>query len=114
MQEDDAFTERQKELLDALEKCDTVKKAAERLNISYGAAKQRLYRIRRKFWLYTGYLKELDRVGFNEIISKIPACQTCKFLKDDGLCRYSDDEIDVEGFDTPCAFWQQGELKAEK
>lgn len=108
MQGKDAFTEKQKEILEALETCETVKKAAEKLGISYGAAKQRLYRLRRKFRLYTWYLRKLDEIGFDEILAKLPACQTCKFLNDDGWCRYCNEEINVNGFDTPCSLWQPG------
>jgi len=117
MQKEDGLTEKQTELLEALLKCETVKKTAERLGISYGAAKQRLYRIRRNIKTAEEtlrYARELDEKGFNDIIAKIPACQTCKFLNDDGECKYSDDEIDVNGFDRPCALWQPGELKGEK
>jgi hypothetical protein len=59
-------------------------------------------------------LKKLDEIGFHEILAKIPACQTCKFLNDGGLCKYSDAKINVKGFDVPCALWQPGELKGYK
>jgi DNA-directed RNA polymerase specialized sigma24 family protein len=49
MQKSDGFTEKEKELLEACLKYLNVKKAAKGLGISYGAAKQRLYRIRRRF-----------------------------------------------------------------
>jgi transcriptional regulator len=114
MQREDFFTEKQMELLEAIEKCETVKKAAERLGISYAAAKQRLYRIRCNIRLSEGTLRYLDKIGLDEVLANIPACQTCKFLNNDGWCKHSDAKINVNGFDVPCALWQAGELKSFK
>jgi len=114
MQKTHGFTKKEEELLEACKEFLSVKKAAEGLGISYGAAKQRLYRIRRRFERATWFLKELDEIGFLEILAKMPACQTCKLLNDDGWCKYSDVKIDVKAFDVPCALWQPGELKGSE
>lgn len=103
MQKGHGFTKKEEELLEAIVKCGKVKTAAEELEISYSAAKQRLYRIRRRFQRATSYVKKLDEIGFNEIIAKISACQTCRFLNDNGWCKYSDIRINVNCFDVPCA-----------
>jgi hypothetical protein len=87
MQEDDVFTEKQIQLVNAIVKYTKLKKAAKQLDISYKAAKQRLYRIRRNYRLAINTLRFLDEIKFIEIIAKIPACQTCKFLDSNGNCK---------------------------
>jgi hypothetical protein len=108
------LTEKQQSLLDAIVEYGSLKRVAVSLGISYSAAKQRLYRIRRRMRIAEGLLKELEKLGYDEIMAKIPACQTCRFLENDGKCKDSNDPIDVNGFDCPCIYWRQGELKGVK
>lgn len=111
MKNEDVLTKKQEELLGAISKCRKIKGAAEELGISYPAAKQQSYRIRRNFRFAEQILKYLHEIKFNELLAKIPARQNCEFLNDNGKCRYSNDKIDVNKLDVPCAFWQQSRLR---
>jgi hypothetical protein len=111
MKKDNYLTKEQESLLDAIIEHGSVKKAALCLGISYAAAKQRLYRVRQRFWKTESWLKELEKLDIDKIFEKIPACQNCFFLTDNGLCENSDDPIDLDGFDIPCIYWRQGHLR---
>ena len=111
MNSSEGFSKKQVELVEAIIKFGTIKKAAKSLNISYSSAKQRMYRLRCTYQNAVDDLNYLEKINFYEILSKIPACQTCKFLKLNGKCRHSDSKIDVNSLDTPCIYWQQGELE---
>jgi hypothetical protein len=105
------LTEEQEALLDAIVEHGSVKKAALTLGISYSAAKQRLYRVRHRYWKTEEWLEEIEKLDINKILEKIPSCQNCSFLTDEGTCENSDDVIDLDGCDSPCVFWRQGRLK---
>ncbi len=63
MTKDNGLTEEQEALLNAIVEQGSVKKAALKIGISYAAAKQRLYRVRRRFWKTEKYLKEMEKNG---------------------------------------------------
>jgi len=111
MTKENCLTEEQEALLDAIVEHGSVKKAALALGISYAAAKQRLYRVRQRFWKAEKWLKEIEKLDVEKIFEKIPACQNCFFLTNEGICENSDEVVDLEGFDSPCVFWRQGQLK---
>ena len=113
MTKDYGLTAEQEALLNAIGKYDSVKKAAMALGISYAAAKQRLYRVRQRFSETEKWLKAIEKLDVDAILDKIPDCQNCCFLQGDGTCLNSDEIIDVNGCDRPCAFWKHGSSKRQ-
>ncbi len=73
------LTEKQKKLLDELVRQNNLKRAAEELDISYNAAKQRLYRIRRNWRLARNLIKFWDE-NVKPIWLKLPFCHNCSNL----------------------------------
>ena len=113
MTKENGLTEEQEALLNAIAEHETVKEAALSLGISYAAAKQRLYRVRQRFSETEKWLKELEKLDVDAILNKIPGCQNCVFLQDNGTCVNSDEVIDLNGCDSPCAFWKKGISKRQ-
>lgn len=109
------LTNKQKDVLEALVKFKKLKKVAEKLGISYGAAKQRLYRVRLNYQEATLFLREWEKRGYDTIFVRFPSCQNCQFMEArSGRCKKEGIIIATDEDATPCAFWKPKKEMVEK
>ena len=77
--EDGLFTSKQVRLIESVIKYNSLKLAAESIGISYPAAKQIFYRLRKKYREAKSFEREVGP-KIEKVLAKLPACWNCKYL----------------------------------
>lgn len=109
------LTNKQKDLLKALEEYGKLRKAAKVLGISYNAAKQRLYRVRVNCREARLFLREWKKKGYDAIFARIPSCENCQFMDTKSRrCKREGIRIATDIDTKPCAFWRPKEEMIER
>jgi len=109
------LTNKQKDVLEALEKYGKLKKAAEVLGISYNVAKQRLYRVRVNCRETKLFLRECKKIGYDAIFARIPLCKNCQSMDARSRrCKREGIRVVTDVDTRPCAFWRPEKELIEK
>ena len=78
-EEDGLFTTKQIRLIESVIEYDSLKLAAKNVGVSYPAAKQIFYRLRRKYREAKSFEREVGP-KIEQVLAKLPACWNCKYL----------------------------------